>query len=344
MSLGAPELSEFHESMEAWIRSTPAGDDLKFAWLKASVTEPGSEGLRAWRDELDRRRTLATEIRSALPGLDFLKGPVLEELYPRKWIRPYSDFDLLAPAERDFWRGLLALVGDGWRLRQLMLTRHGTKWQLGAQLTELDGRSVAGTSTLDADLTTFLSFDGPDAEIDIALGSIWVQMVAVCDELRQRPMSLRDVVDLAVLLNDAEQHTTMCVRALQHYGLTSQWNQLRRSLMPLSALKHVPAAFLTFRILLDFARSQLAALRRSIGGGVDLLSWLMRRAAARANSETVSGALGRGADSLAIFAMQQRVVYPMRFVTAIDWSESLRLVRDSRGLFVTTPIGRFSIC
>jgi hypothetical protein len=212
-------------------------------------------------------------------------------------------------------------------------------------MTEQDGRNVPGTSALDADLMTFLSFDVPDSQAGFVgeRGSAWMQAVAVCDELRQRSLSQRDVVDVALLLHSTREDAEPWIEALRHYRLTAQWNLVRRRLMTIPASKHAPPAFTAVRTTLDFAHLQLDGIRRRLASGVDCASWRMEGAAARAGLQCVSNVLYRAANAFAIGAMRLGMVYPMRFVSAAERSESMCVALDSTGLFATTPIGRFSI-
>jgi hypothetical protein len=79
-----------------------------------------SSGLRgeveAVRHRMDFYRSVTERIRSKVPGVTFIKGLEVADLYPAGIVRNMTDIDVIAPSESVQWDIIALLMQDGWQL------------------------------------------------------------------------------------------------------------------------------------------------------------------------------------------------------------------------------------
>jgi hypothetical protein len=169
-----------------------------------------SAELECHRARLARYASCLERARTVEPRLIAAKGPIAWRLYPPGLVRQTSDIDIILPSAAGLWAVASQLLSDGWSTEalwiwkldgavhfHLMLKRsHGQPMLMSRDKVELNTISYQGDHVRREPRTRTWGEQPPSA-------SDWLHWLT--EELGERPVRMRDIFDLAVMIQAAEE-------------------------------------------------------------------------------------------------------------------------------------------
>ncbi|MFJ5840488.1 hypothetical protein ACIQGO_27710 [Streptomyces shenzhenensis] len=200
-------------------------------------------GSLAELDRMERRaavyRTIAEDL-TASPGTRVLKGPSLAARYPRGVLRPLGDLDVVVPDEVHLWRAASRVLTD-WPVDHMDLTVLHTA---GTRHTALALCWPSEDPMLDPELKVEIctfAYPGDSGGVPLRAGTpteqVLVDLLALAEERFQRPFTVKDVLDVAVVLTSPDlPPLAAVVRAADRFRLTPELLELCRAVLEVRSL------------------------------------------------------------------------------------------------------------
>lgn len=166
--------------------------------------------LECHRDRLARYASCLERVQVVEPRLIAAKGPIAWRLYPPGLVRQTSDLDIILPSAAGLWAVTAQLLSDGWSTEalwlwkldgavhfHLMLKRpHRQPMLMARDKVELNTISYQGDHVKREPRTRTWDDRLPSA-------SDWLHWLT--EELAERPLRMRDIFDLSVVIRAAEE-------------------------------------------------------------------------------------------------------------------------------------------
>ena len=181
--------------------------------LGRDLPDPLAAELACHEERLADYSAVVARVRSVDPGVIPMKGPSMWALYPQGLVRQTADLDLLVPTAAGLWTLARLLADQGWRPRSSWAWRVGRDIQFHVVLRR-PSRHPLLLYPDTVELAT-VAYEGdhvrrgprfrhwPDSQVSVADSFGWF-----LEELGERRLHMRDVIDLAVLVRAAEEGET----------------------------------------------------------------------------------------------------------------------------------------
>ncbi|MFJ3234653.1 hypothetical protein [Streptomyces sp. NPDC086787] len=226
--------------------------------------------------ELDRMRrraatyeAIADEL-TLIPGARVLKGPSLAARYPRGVLRPLGDLDVVVPDEARLWQAASRVFAarpiDG-----IDITVLGAA---GRRHTALALRWPSEDPMLDPELKVEISTfaypgqsDTVPLRVETPAEQVHADLLALAEERFQRPFTVKDMLDLAVVLTSSDLPPCADIaRAAERFRLAPELLELCEATSGIEALAPAVPEELT-RALRDLVPAEQERRRAGDPGG-----------------------------------------------------------------------------
>jgi hypothetical protein len=261
---GRPEHKLAVTLLSAWEAGGASLGGLAARELSARRRELSLHRLR-----LERYAGMWERIRQAAPEAYTVKGLEIAALYPGGLVRQAGDLDVVCPRPADVWR-VAGLLGDqGWSVDKLSVLR-------------VRGRTAAIVAfVLDSEDPELLAPYEIEVSTVALTGNVWrpeqpsaphardaptvKNVVAILAERAERAFTTRDLLDLALLLEDLDAGLGAVLDdGLERSGMWPEWHEALAGLAPLGLL---PAGF---DPAASARRARSTRLRRLLRGAATL--------------------------------------------------------------------------
>jgi hypothetical protein len=313
--------------------------------------------------ELDTRRRRMAEYdlvldrcRSIEPAVVAAKGPTMAALYPRGLVRESGDLDLIFSAPPGLWAVARSLHRQGWDPAVAWAWRLGGTVHFHTALTHPSEEPML-LHRKRVELST-IAYQGDHlrrpprlrAWSDGDRPSLADCLLWLLEELTERPLRMRDIFDLAVLVHRAQSEAqSVCgfvaeaAAGVDAYGLHAPLRQLQRA-----SRRHHPDGV-----------PLLGMITRGVPGRHGhRRPWLLRRrplvttiALAAAISRTGSRPSIRNSADAGSLLLQRRASLPTLFERGVPFYgmplpgskpvDRVTLSFERDGMWIDTPVGRF---
>jgi Uncharacterised nucleotidyltransferase len=289
----------------------------------------------------------------AMPGVGFLKGLEVAELYPEGVLREMTDLDVLVPDRATLWAALAWMAGEGWSVADLSVLEVAGRRHLvvGVARPARDPQVLPPQSV---ELST-IPFAGARGAIP---PSEWLperdrpllkNLVALMNELAENRLAIptpraRDVLDGAVLLEALRGQEPDAFEAVRRHGFEFEWFELADLLRAFDLLPDGFGAAPFARPPRPRSREASARLRRLRSPAGAAAGWYQRAMAAERRSSLQARAgrlLERAVSPSAVLAAG----LPLFGIQVDPRPSAPDLELDERGTLATarTPVGTFAL-
>lgn len=191
---------------------------------------------------IDRYRALAADLAARVPGIIPLKGLETADLYPAGSTRYMNDLDYTAHDERDLWRLVDVLVGDGWDLHTATFSMLAGRLQVLVCLRQPHEDTYS--LPYGVEITSYTTL-GNLAGVPpvVGLPPAWREpavknLMMLLYERFEQPYRARDLVDGALLVEAVTDHGVVWAE-VDRLGLWPEYTELA-TLMERAELTTVP--------------------------------------------------------------------------------------------------------
>ncbi|MGW3957411.1 hypothetical protein ACWEKM_42515 [Streptomyces sp. NPDC004752] len=209
-------------------------------------------GSLAELDRMERRAALYRAIARDLtgsPGTRVLKGPSLAARYTRGVLRPLGDLDVVVPDEPSLWRAAAQVLADRpvTRIDLTVLHAAGTRHTAVALCWPSEDPMI--DPELKVEISTF-AYPGDSEDVPLRAGTppeqVLADLLALAEERFQRPFTVKDVLDVAMVLTSPDlPPLANVVDATDRFRLTPELLELCRAVQAVESLAHtVPDALI----------------------------------------------------------------------------------------------------